>query len=229
MSGDDLALSVWLGGVILGYLLGSIPFGLVLGWLGGYGDIRKIGSGNIGATNVLRTGNKSLAFCTLVLDSGKGGGAVLAAAYLSGHFGVAVVAGVAAVFGHNFPIWLKFKGGKGIATTLGTLLVVAWPVGLGACITWLVVAAVSRMSSLAGLISLSLAPAYGWFLVPAPHNVIVTYAAAVLAVLSILRHRTNIKRILAGEEPKIGARKEETADDTERPSREKSEENNDDR
>ncbi len=196
----------------LGYLLGAIPFGLVLCRIAGYGDIRKIGSGNIGATNVLRTGNKPLAFATLVLDSGKGAIAALAAGLLL-HPVAGVIAGVAAVVGHNFPIWLRFKGGKGVATTLGTLTAFAWPVGLSCCLTWLVTAAIFRMSSLSALVALALSPVFAWFLIPiAMPNAVgylipITLAATGLAVLAWIRHAANIRRILTGEEPKIGASK----------------------
>ncbi|MGY8999798.1 MAG: glycerol-3-phosphate 1-O-acyltransferase PlsY, partial [Rhodospirillales bacterium] len=152
---------------LLAYLLGSIPFGLVLTRLAGLGDIRKIGSGNVGATNVLRTGNKPLALLTLALDAGKGGIAALIAyhVYPGGENGLdfAIVAGITAVIGHNFPLWLRFQGGKGIATTLGTLLAVAWPIGLSACLTWALVAAVSRYSSLAALVSLAASPFYALY------------------------------------------------------------------
>ena len=207
---------LWTLAIGLGYLLGSIPFGLVLTRLGGYGDIRKIGSGNIGATNVLRTGNKPLAFATLILDSGKGGAAVWLAGLYADPFAVAVTAGVAAVIGHNFPVWLGFKGGKGVATTLGTLLIISWPVCLAAGATWLAVAAVSRFSSLAALVSLSFAPVYAWFLLASPDNQTVAYAAAFLAILAIARHRTNIRRLIAGEETRIGQKKDsgEANDDT---------------
>ena len=132
------ALTWWyLLAAAAGYLLGSIPFGLVLTRTAGLGDIRRLGSGNIGATNVLRTGSKALAAATVVLDGGKGAVAVLALA----PWDAGLVAGFAAVIGHNFPVWLRFRGGKGVATTLGVLLAVAWPVGLLACLTWLVVAA----------------------------------------------------------------------------------------
>ena len=191
----------------LGYLLGSIPFGLLLTRIGGYGDIREIGSGNIGATNVLRTGNKPLALATLLLDSGKGGIAVYLAGYIGDAAVLPVAAGVAAVFGHNFPVWLRFKGGKGVATTLGTLLIMAWPVALAAGVTWLVTAAVFRFSSLAGLASLAFAPVYAWFMYYVPHNETVAYGAAILALLAIVRHRTNIQRLMRGEEPKIGSKK----------------------
>ncbi|MEQ8665869.1 MAG: glycerol-3-phosphate 1-O-acyltransferase PlsY [Rhodospirillales bacterium] len=195
---------LWAAVIGLGYLLGSIPFGLVLARLAGYGDIRKIGSGNIGATNVLRTGNKPLALATLILDSGKGGAAVWLAGTAADPYTLAVTAGVAAVFGHNFPVWLKFKGGKGVATTLGTLLVMAWPVGLAACATWLAIAAALRYSSVASLAALNLAPVYAWFILDQPTAIIMTVGAAILGVLATVRHHTNIRRLMKGEEPKIG-------------------------
>jgi len=193
----DLALAG-----IAGYLLGSIPFGLVLTRLAGLGDIRAIGSGNIGATNVLRTGRKGLALATLLLDGGKGAiAAALAWAFLGETAGL--VAGFAAVLGHNFPVWLKFKGGKGVATTLGVILVTAWPVGLGACGTWLVMAAIFRISSLSALTALALSPVYALLLGKPDHAIM--YAG--LAVLGFIRHHTNIKRLLKGEEPRIGKKK----------------------
>ena len=185
-----------------GYLLGSIPFGLVLTRMAGLGDIRAIGSGNIGATNVLRTGNKGLAAATLILDSGKGAfAALLAGAYLSPEAGA--IAGLFAVLGHNFPVWLKFKGGKGVATTLGVLLAVAWPVGLAACLTWVAMAAAFRYSSLAALVALALSPFYAliW------SDVWVTVTALILGVLAILRHRANIQRLVNGTEPRIVRKK----------------------
>jgi glycerol-3-phosphate acyltransferase PlsY len=185
-----------------GYLLGSIPFGLVLTRAAGLGDIRSIGSGNIGATNVLRTGNKGLAAATLILDSGKGAFAALLAGWLvSADAGVA--AGLFAVIGHNFPVWLNFKGGKGVATTLGVLLAVSWPVGVAACLTWVVVAAVARISSLSALLALLLSPVYAglW----ASRSVVVM--AAILALLGFIRHSANIKRLLNGTEPKIGKKR----------------------
>ena len=195
-----------------GYLLGSIPFGLVLTRLAGLGDIRQVGSGNIGATNVLRTGNKPLAFAVLLLDSGKGAIAVLLAnlALSPNEIGglPALLAGCAAVLGHNFPVWLGFRGGKGVATTLGTLAALAWPVGLAACATWLVVAAIFRMSSLSALIALATAPVYALVLPYVPYPVPLAVAAGFLAILGWVRHRANIKRILAGEEPKIGKKKQ---------------------
>ncbi len=185
-----------------GYLLGSVPFGLVLTRAAGLGDIRKMGSGNIGATNVLRTGNKTLAALTLVLDSGKGAAAVLAAMVLAGDALSPLVAGLGAVLGHNFPVWLRFKGGKGVATTLGTLLAMAWPVGILACLTWLVVALLFRYSSLSALVALCAAPAYAWVL----DRPAVAVAAALFALLSVVRHHENIARLLKGEEGKIKLR-----------------------
>jgi len=190
----DIALAT-----ILGYLLGSIPFGLVLTRMFGKVDIRTIGSGNIVATNVLRTGSKGLALATLLLDGGKGAAAALLAGWIATPE-IGVIAGVAAVIGHNFPVWLKFKGGKGVATSLGMLLAVAWPVGVAACLTWLATAVITRVSSLSALMALILAPVYGFVW----SNDWVVIAAAMLGVLSILRHRANIKRLLDGTEPKIG-------------------------
>lgn len=184
---------------LLGYLLGSVPFGLVFTRMAGMGDIREIGSGNIGATNVLRTGNKLLAFLTLVCDSGKGAAAGFAAAYFLG-IEEGLIAGFMAVMGHNFPIWLKFKGGKGIATTLGVLLISSWPVGAAACATWLVIAGLFRYSSLAALLALSFSPAFAWWL----DRPDVALMAAGLAILGIIRHHQNITRLMRGEESKIG-------------------------
>ncbi|MBT5108656.1 MAG: glycerol-3-phosphate 1-O-acyltransferase PlsY [Rhodospirillaceae bacterium] len=193
-------IDIWaIGGVLtLGYLLGSIPFGLVLTRLAGLGDIRGVGSGNIGATNVLRTGNKPLAVMTLVLDGGKGAAAVGATAYLFPSLAAPVA--VAAVLGHLFPIWLRFKGGKGVATTLGALLALAWPVGLLACGTWLLCAALFRYSSLSSLLSLALSPLYAYFFADQP----IMIAAGLLAALIFYRHKDNIRRLLSGEETKIG-------------------------
>ena len=187
---------------VLGYLLGSVPFGLLLTRLAGLGDIRAIGSGNIGATNVLRTGRKGLAAATLLLDGGKGAVAAAIAAQLAGTE-AGLIAGFMAVLGHNFPLWLKFQGGKGVATTLGVLLVTAWPVGLGACLTWLVVAKLFRISSLAALAALALSPLYALLLATPQHAML----AAGLAVLGFVRHHGNIRRLLKGQEPKIGEKK----------------------
>ena len=190
-------------GLLGGYLLGSIPFGLVLCLLAGYGDIRKIGSGNIGATNVLRTGNKFLAVLTLVLDSSKGAIAVLLALALGDKhamFGAAL----GAVLGHNFPVWLKFKGGKGVATTLGTFLALAWPVGLACCASWLVTALITRISSLSALVALALAPIFV-ALFGDPNMI---YLVGTISLLGWIRHKDNITRLLAGTEPKIGKKKD---------------------
>lgn len=185
--------------VLLGYVLGSIPFGLLLTRAAGLGDIRGIGSGNIGATNVLRTGRRDLAAATLLLDGGKGAAAVLLAVWLGGPV-AGLWAGGGGVVGHLAPIWLGFRGGKGIATALGVLLAVAWPVGLLACATWLAVAGLARMSSLASLAALGLAPLFAWALASAG----TVKLSLVLAVLVYARHYANIRRLLAGTEPKIG-------------------------
>jgi len=187
---------------LAGYLLGSLPFGLLLCRIAGLGDIRDIGSGNIGATNVLRTGNKILAALTLILDSGKGAVAAILGLYLYS-FDAALVAGSAAVIGHNFPVWLKFKGGKGVATTLGTLIALSWPVGVASTLTWILVATLFRISSLSALIALAAAPVFAFWLSGLPMAV----TAAGLAVLSMLRHRENIQRIIKGQEPRIGSAK----------------------
>ena len=158
----SLAGPYYAAALVGGYLLGSIPFGWVLTRLAGLGDIRAIGSGNIGATNVLRTGRKGLAAATLALDAVKGTVAVL----IGANWGpdIAHLAGTGALLGHLFPVWLGFRGGKGVATALGILLAIAWPVGLLACVTWLIVALASRYSSLSALIALALSPAYAWVL-----------------------------------------------------------------
>ena len=185
--------------ILLGYLLGSIPFGLLLTRAAGLGDIRRIGSGNIGATNVLRTGNKGLAAATLLLDGLKGAVAVLVAGQLAGHDAV-LWAGIGAVLGHAFPVWLRFKGGKGVATSYGVLIAAAWPVGLAAGAVWIVIAAVARMSSLAALVSFVAAPVLAAVLA----DQTIVKLALVIAVLVFARHHENIRRLLAGTEPRIG-------------------------
>lgn len=188
--------------VVVGYLFGSIPFGLVLTRMAGLGDIRKIGSGNIGATNVLRTGRKGLALATLLLDSGKGAIAVLVvSAFLPAPAGL--IAGTAAVFGHNFPVWLRFQGGKGMATTLGTMIAAVPIVGLMACLTWAAIAAIYRYSSLSALIALAMAPLYA-LLIQQPDAAV---AFGILGLLGWIRHHANLARLLKGQEPKIGAKK----------------------
>ncbi|WP_430398574.1 glycerol-3-phosphate 1-O-acyltransferase PlsY [Ferrovibrio sp.] len=190
-----------------GYALGSIPFGLVLTKLAGLGDIRAIGSGNIGATNVLRTGRKDLALATLVLDGGKGTLAAILGQYFGGP-DLMIVAAFAAFVGHLFPVWLKFNGGKGVATFLGVTLGLYWPLGLLCCGTWLLVAAVSRLSSLSALLAAALSPLFAWFLVSPPSQALgVALLCAVMAVLVFIRHHQNIARLLKGEEPKIGKKK----------------------
>jgi len=206
---EDLAQTVWLTlGLIVvgGYLLGSIPFGMIATRLGGAGDIRKIGSGNIGATNVLRSGRKDLAAITLIGDAGKGVVAVLLARWLTNDNAAAVaLAGGAAFVGHLFPVWLKFNGGKGVATFSGVLLTAAWPVGLLAALTWLAMAALFRISSLAALTAAALAPLFA-FATDQPYPMVLL--SAFMAVLIFIRHHQNISRLLKGEEPKIGAKKD---------------------
>ena len=188
--------------LVFGYLLGSIPFGLLLTRAAGGPDIRSIGSGNIGATNVLRTGRKGLAAATLLCDALKGTVAVLMAAHFGPH--AALMAGLGAFLGHLFPIWLRFKGGKGVATYIGVLLGLYWPAALAFCAIWLVVAAVFRFSSLAALIASAMTPLVLWlFGLP---NV-----AAVFTLLTLLlwiKHRENIARLLSGTEGRIGAEAE---------------------
>ncbi len=185
---------------LAGYLMGSVPFGILMARAFGLGDLRKVGSGNIGATNVLRTGNKLAAFLTLVLDSGKGAAAVLLAAWLVGP-DAAQLAGLFAFLGHLFPVWLRFKGGKGVATFLGTLLALAPLAGVAACATWLVTAAVFRISSLSALVAAALAPLYMLALGEGG-----ALAAALMAALVYVRHGANIARLRAGTEPRIGAK-----------------------
>lgn len=190
----------------LGYLLGSIPFGLLLTKYAGLGDVRKIGSGNIGATNVLRTGNKGLAVATLACDMLKGTAAVLIAARVGNETATgigAVLAGVGAVIGHMYPVWLKFKGGKGVATFLGVLLGIAWQAAVGAALVWLAVAFASRYSSLAALVATAASPVILYFLGYPP----VAALFLLIAVLVWWKHSENISRLLSGNESKIGSKK----------------------
>lgn len=204
-----------IGGVLVGgYLLGSIPFGVIATRLGGAGDVRSIGSGNIGATNVLRTGRKDLALITLLGDGGKGAFAVLLAWLATRHGSVeqqavlTALAGGAAFLGHLFPVWLGFKGGKGVATFFGTLLAAAWPVGLAAGATWLIVAFLFRISSLAALVAVALAPLVA-LLLGRPNAI--ALLALFMALLVLVRHSENIRRLLKGQEPRIGAKTSESA------------------
>lgn len=223
---------------LIGYLLGSIPFGLILTKIGGYGDIRSIGSGNIGATNVLRTGNKKLAIATLLLDGLKGAVAItivsivytkisalalprcelieclgecpcdnstLSSSLNSNASYISLIAALFALLGHIFPIWLKFKGGKGVATGLGILLTLSWPTGLAAAATWLVTAFLSRISSLSALVAVSLSPLFAYLF---SQDAKLSILCAIMAMIIVAKHHSNIKRLLKGEEPKIGKKKE---------------------
>jgi glycerol-3-phosphate acyltransferase PlsY len=207
----EILSPVMIGGALVGgYLLGSIPFGVIATRLGGAGDLRSIGSGNIGATNVLRTGRKDLAALTLLGDGGKGAVAVLLA-WLATRDGpveqqavLTALAAGAAFLGHLFPVWLGFRGGKGVATFLGTMLAAAWPVGLAAAATWLIVAFLFRISSLAALVAVALAPAVALLLGRPPA---IALLALFMALLVYVRHAENIRRLLKGQEPKIGGSK----------------------
>lgn len=194
-----LVLALW---AALGYLLGSIPFGLVLSRLMGLGNLRDIGSGNIGATNVLRTGNKPAAALTLLLDAAKGAVAVLLARWLAGE-DAAQLAALLAFLGHCFPVWLGFRGGKGVATFLGLLLALFWPVGLACCATWAAAALIWRISSLAAITAASTSTVWMALLGAQPMLLL----GIALTVLVFFTHRANIKRLRAGTEPKIGAQK----------------------
>jgi len=186
--------------ILFAYIIGSTPFGLILTRAAGLGDVRKIGSGSIGATNVLRTGNKKLALATLLLDAAKGAVPVLwIEAY--GHGGVHLAA-LAAFLGHLYPFWLGFKGGKGVATGVGVLLALSWPVGLIACAIWLIVALIGCISSLAALVTAAIAPALAWHFSTRD----TTATVLIMAVLVFWKHRANIRRLLGGEEPRIGAK-----------------------
>ena len=191
-----LILILW---AIVGYTMGSVPFGIVLSRLMGLGDLRKLGSGNIGATNVLRTGNKTAAALTVVLDAGKGTAAVLLASTMSGE-DAAQLAGLAALIGHCFTIFLKFKGGKGTATFLGVMLGLSFPLGLACCASWLATAYFLRISSLSALVAA--ASSLLWALIFGQAQMV--GLCAVLALLVFERHRANIFRLKAGIEPKIG-------------------------
>lgn len=214
--------------LFFGYFYGSIPFGFILGKLFGIDDIRKVGSGNIGATNALRTGKKTYAFLTLLLDGAKGGFLIYLIFYLNmtelifvetmntgfpstGYGGSpldyirALIFGLGAIIGHCFPVWLKFKGGKGVATTLGVLLAAVPWAGVVACVTWGIVAGFFRISSLSALVAVGIVP-IATFLIYGAAPAVVTI---LIALLVFWRHKENIQRLLKGEEPKIGQKKEE--------------------
>jgi glycerol-3-phosphate acyltransferase PlsY len=189
---------------LMGYCIGGIPFGLLLTKAAGYGDIRGIGSGNIGATNVLRTGNKKLALATLLLDGGKGAFVVGLARWLGGGENAVLLAALASIIGHVFPACLKFKGGKGVATTLGVLLALSFPVGAACCLIWLAMAFAFRYSSLAALVAILCAPPAAWFFT---HDETLAGVCSLIALLVWIKHRANIRRLVAGEEPRIGKKK----------------------
>ncbi|MBY0351948.1 glycerol-3-phosphate 1-O-acyltransferase PlsY [Tabrizicola sp.] len=186
---------------VLAYLLGAVPFGIIVTRAMGLGDLRRIGSGNIGATNVLRTGNRGAALATLLLDGGKGAVAVLLARWLVGE-DAAQLAGLSAFLGHLYPVWLGFKGGKGVATFLGVLLALSWMAGLAVCLTWLLTAVLTRTSSIAALVAA--ASAGLWIVLLTDGSPLIL--ALILTVLIYVRHSANLKRIKAGTEPKIGAK-----------------------
>ena len=183
------------------YLLGSVPFGLLLTRLAGAGDLRQVGSGNIGATNVLRTGRKGLAALTLLLDAGKGAAAVAIAGHWFGP-SMAVFAALGVVVGHIAPVWLRFRGGRGVATAFGVLFVFAWPVGIAAAVVWLAAAALFRYSSLAAILAIGSSPAWAWALVGAAEAEV----TGLIAIAVIARHAGNIRRLLKGEESRIRLR-----------------------
>lgn len=191
-----MILLLWAVG---GYLIGSIPFGVLVARVMGLGNLRDIGSGNIGATNVLRTGSKPAAAATLILDAGKGAVVLLLARNIAGE-DAAQIAALAAMIGHCYPVWLKFKGGKGVATFLGILLALAWPAGIAACLAWLIGAALTRMSSMGGLV----AAAASSILVVVLGYGMGYILCVILTAIIVWRHRANITRIRAGTEPKIG-------------------------
>ena len=203
LAADPTASGAYLLCFTFGYVLGSIPFGLVLTKLAGLGDVRNIGSGNIGATNVLRTGNKGLAALTLALDLLKGTAAVLIAGTFAGQFG-AIVAGFGAFIGHLFPVWLRFRGGKGVATFIGVALGLYWPAALGFCLVWLLVAVVTRYSSLSALTA-SVATVVGLVITGQQHLAILF---VLMTALLYFRHKDNIARLLKGEESRIGGTKQ---------------------
>ena len=204
MPGDLPPTLALIASLFGGYLLGSIPFGVIATRLGGAGNLREVGSGSIGATNVLRTGRRDLAAITLLGDAGKGAVAVLLAGVLFGPL-AAAVAGGAAFIGHLFPVWLKFRGGKGVATAFGILLALVWPVAIACALTWLAMALIFRISSLAALTVAALGPV--WLLVLHQSSLPRLWLLVGMAVLIFIRHHDNIRRLLSGAEPRIGGAK----------------------
>ena len=198
---------IYILSALFGYLIGSIPFGLILTKMAGYGDIRKIGSGNIGATNVLRTGNKTLALLTVLCDASKAGIAALIAGACAGQYGVAasLIAGAFGVLGHNFPVWLKFKGGKGVASSFGFILATCPILALIALAVWLIMAFTFKYSSLSALTAAAIIPLTSYFLAPSMEY---TWVYTAIVILVIARHHANIKRLLKGEESKIKLKKQ---------------------
>lgn len=198
---NEIPLNYFIICLIGGYLLGSLPFGLILTRAAGQGDLRKIGSGNIGATNVLRTGNKPLALATLILDSGKGALAVFLAYVIFKETDLLFYAGGGAFLGHLYPVFLKFKGGKGVATFMGTLLAINWPLGIACCLTWFFTTIIFRISSLSALVAAIMAPVYSYLFFSDSGLAIFT---GMLCIMIFIRHMDNIKRLLYGTEPRIG-------------------------
>ena len=202
MPAIESATSILLLWAVTGYLLGSVPFGMVFARVLGLGNLRDIGSGNIGATNVLRTGSKKAALGTLIFDGGKGAAAVLLARALAAE-DAAQLAGLMAFVGHCFPVWLGFRGGKGVATFLGLLLALSWPVGIASCLTWAAAFALTRISSMGAITAAALSTF--WMLVLGKGDIFIL--GVVLTLLVFFRHAANIKRLRAGTEPKVGANK----------------------
>ena len=197
---NDIPLGYFLICLLGGYILGSLPFGIILTQAAGQGDLRKVGSGNIGATNVLRTGNKPLALATLLLDGAKGALAVLIAYLVFNEADLAYFAGGGAFLGHLYSIFLKFKGGKGVATSLGTLLAINWPLGFISCLIWGGVMLIFRMSSLSALVASALSPLISYVILG---NSGLAIFAGILCIMIFIRHADNIKRILSGTEPRV--------------------------
>lgn len=180
--------------IIIGYLIGSMPFGLIFTKLSGHKDIRKQGSGNIGSTNVLRTTNKFLAFLTLTFDAGKGIVAIIASQYMCFDYAIQIIVGIASILGHVFPVWLRFKGGKGVATSLAVFAFLNWKVGLISCVIWIVTLAITRISAVSALLAFALLPVITYFIT---YDLRLLIAAIFVSILIIIRHKSNIKKLLS--------------------------------